>query len=181
MVAKAATKAGEFFCFHCGKRVALEDSDCKGCGSRFELIVRAFRCPRCARILPVGAVVCPACGLGFKIRNVSGTKQMTKDEEMLVELIDWVKQPEAPVPESESAQVAGQAGAPDIPSTPLKGENDTSSYIAAARQSQESPDTKTVNAGSSRVINRLDEVEVELLRTAERNRRLLSQIRDSRV
>jgi hypothetical protein len=103
MVAKAATKAGEFFCFHCGKQVAQEDYECKGCGAGFDRIVRAFRCPRCARILPVGAVVCPACGLGFKIRSVTGTKQLTKDEEMLVELIDWGKQPDAPAPESQMA------------------------------------------------------------------------------
>jgi len=98
MVAKATTKAGEFFCFHCGKQVAREDNDCRGCGSSFDRMVQAFRCPRCARILPVGAVVCPACGLGFKIKNVSGTKQLTKDDELLVELIDWGKQPEAPAP-----------------------------------------------------------------------------------
>ena len=103
MVAKAATKAGEFFCFHCGKQVAQEDYGCRGCGSDFDRIVKAFRCPRCARILPVGAVVCPACGLGFKIRNVSGTKQLTHDEELLVELIDWGKQPGAPSTDSASS------------------------------------------------------------------------------
>jgi len=103
MVAKASTKAGEFFCFHCGKQVSQEDYGCRGCGSDFDRIVKAFRCPRCARILPVGAVVCPACGLGFKIRNVSGTKQLTHDEELLVELIDWGKQPGAPSTGSTSS------------------------------------------------------------------------------
>ena len=101
MVAKAATKAGEFFCFHCGKQVQSLEDACKGCGSVFDKVTEAFRCPRCSNLLPVGAAACPACGLGFKVRTINSGSKLSDDDKFLMKLIDWGKQGEAPPPKPQ--------------------------------------------------------------------------------
>lgn len=89
MVAKAATRSGEFFCFHCGKSVQKDDRQCKNCGIGFDRIIESFRCPRCSNLLPVGAVACPSCNLGFKIKTVESTDKMSSDDKFLMKLIEW--------------------------------------------------------------------------------------------
>lgn len=89
MVAKAATRSGEFFCFHCGKSVEKDDRQCKNCGIEFDRIIESFRCPRCSNLLPVGAVACPSCNLGFKIKTVESTEKMSSDDKFLMKLIEW--------------------------------------------------------------------------------------------
>lgn len=101
MVAKAATRAGEFFCFHCGKQVKNQDAACDSCGSEFDKVTEAFRCPRCSNLLPIGAAACPACGLGFKVRTISSTSKITEDDKFLMKLIDWGKQGETPPPKPQ--------------------------------------------------------------------------------
>jgi len=101
MVAKAATKSGEFFCFHCGKQVQKQDDACKSCGVAFDRVTESFRCPRCSNLLPVGAAACPSCGLGFKVRTVGNAPKMTEDDKFLMKLIEWGKEPEdMPSPKS---------------------------------------------------------------------------------
>ncbi len=101
MVAKAATKAGEFFCFHCGKQVNSTENSCKSCGSVFDKVTEAFRCPRCSNLLPIGAAACPACGLGFKVRTINSNTKLSEDDKFLMKLIDWGKQGEAPPPKPQ--------------------------------------------------------------------------------
>ncbi|MEM2839010.1 MAG: hypothetical protein QW505_00680 [Thermoplasmata archaeon] len=92
MVAKAATRSGEYFCFHCGKGVQKDDARCASCGVEFDRIVESFRCPRCSNLLPVGAVACPSCNLGFKVKTVESPDKMTPDDKFLMKLIEWGKQ-----------------------------------------------------------------------------------------
>ncbi len=101
MVAKAATKAGEFFCFHCGKQVQKTDSKCDSCGSVFDKVTEAFRCPRCSNLLPIGAAACPACGLGFKVRTINTGPKLSEDDKFLMKLIDWGKPGAAPPPKPQ--------------------------------------------------------------------------------
>jgi len=96
MVAKAATRSGEYFCFHCGKAVEKDDARCGSCGVEFDRIIESFRCPRCSNLLPVGAVACPSCNLGFKVKTVESTDKMTSDDKFLMKLIEWGKQEEGP-------------------------------------------------------------------------------------
>ena len=117
MVAKAATKAGEFFCFHCGKQVQSLEDACKGCGSVFDKVTEAFRCPRCSNLLPVGAAACPACGLGFKVRTINSGSKLSEDDKFLMKLIDWGKQGEAPPPKPQVTRSV-KASSPQPPPPP---------------------------------------------------------------
>jgi len=118
MVAKAATKAGEFFCFHCGKQVQNLENACKGCGSVFDKVTEAFRCPRCSNLLPVGAAACPACGLGFKVRTINSGSKISEDDKFLMKLIDWGKQGEAPPPKPQVTRSVKVSSPPPPPPPP---------------------------------------------------------------
>jgi prefoldin subunit 5 len=118
MVAKAATKAGEFFCFHCGKQVQSQENTCKSCGSAFDKVTEAFRCPRCSNLLPVGAAACPACGLGFKVRTISSGSKISEDDKFLMKLIDWGKQGEAPPPKPQVTRSVKASSPPPPPPPP---------------------------------------------------------------
>ena len=202
MVAKAVTKAGEYFCFHCGKQVTPEDTYCSSCGFSFDRAVRAFRCPRCAKILPSGAVVCPACGLGFKVRNVSGMKRASEDEEILVEIIDHGKQQEAPVldsipddmdivkspstdsvsePESTIRDMQPESTNSETTDTLAEPESESSSGTEAENTNgslPRPPEEEGVNGGRESVLIKLDEAESEMRLMADRNKALLDSIRD---
>jgi len=115
MVAKAATKAGEFFCFHCGERVQESAGRCGKCGSVFDRITEAFRCPKCSNLLPVGAAICQSCNLRFKVRSVGSAKSMTEDDKFLIKLIDWGKKKEDGHPQ-EKARSVRQSSEPRKPS-----------------------------------------------------------------
>ncbi|HUW43200.1 MAG TPA: hypothetical protein VMW02_03085 [Thermoplasmata archaeon] len=119
MVAKAATKAGEFFCFHCGKQVQNLEDACKSCGSVFDKVTEAFRCPRCSNLLPVGAAACPACGLGFKVRTINSGSKLSEDDKFLMKLIDWGKQGEAPPPRPQVTRSVKASSPPPPPPPPL--------------------------------------------------------------
>jgi RNA polymerase subunit RPABC4/transcription elongation factor Spt4 len=193
MVAKAVTKAGEYFCFHCGKQVTPEDTSCPSCGFSFDRAVRAFRCPRCAKILPSGAVVCPACGLGFKVRNVTGVKRISEDDEILVEIIDHEAQPEIPVSDSIPEDIDSL----ESPSTDsaLKPESiDPDTMDAPEEPAPESlapietgeingsmpspPEEKAMKDGREAMLIKLDEAESDMRMMADRNKALLDSIRD---
>jgi hypothetical protein len=120
MVAKAATKAGEFYCFHCGKQVRQDDASCNSCGSVLDKITEAFRCPRCSNLLPIGAAACPACGLGFKVRTISGSPKISEDDKFLMKLIDWGQQGEASPPKAQVSRAVKAPPAPPPPSITRK-------------------------------------------------------------
>ena len=115
MVAKAATKAGEFYCFHCGKQAQKDDASCNSCGSVFDKITEAFRCPRCSNLLPIGAAACPACGLGFKVRTISGSPKMSEDDKFLMKLIDWGQKGETPPSRTQISRAVKVPPAPPPP------------------------------------------------------------------
>ncbi|MDH4122576.1 MAG: hypothetical protein OEV21_00600 [Thermoplasmata archaeon] len=116
MVAKAATKSGEYFCFHCGKQVQKSDNSCNSCGVTFDRMTDAFRCPRCSNLLPIGAAACPSCKLGFKVRTVSNASKMSDDDRFLVKLIEWGKQSEtAPAPGVQTKTMKMQRTPPPPP------------------------------------------------------------------
>lgn len=120
MVAKAATKAGEFFCFHCGKQVQSNENSCKSCGSTFDKVTEAFRCPRCSNLLPIGAAACPACGLGFKVRTINSGSKLSEDDKFLMKLIDWGKQGEAPPPKPQISRSVKAVPPPPPPTITRK-------------------------------------------------------------
>lgn len=118
MVAKAATKSGEFFCFHCGERVEEKVNKCGKCGSIFDRTTEAFRCPKCSNLLPVGAAICQSCNLRFKVKAVSSAKTMTEDDKFLIKLIDWGKKKETLQPQQKTRIVRSRAEPRTMPTRP---------------------------------------------------------------
>jgi len=118
MVAKAATRSGEFFCFHCGKSVQRDDARCRNCGVEFDRIVESFRCPRCSNLLPVGAVACPSCNLGFKVKTVEAPNNISADDKFLMKLIEWGKQETKSAPPEQPASRAVRVAKAPLPPPP---------------------------------------------------------------
>ena len=86
---KGVVKTGEMYCLECNEQVASDAEKCPSCGADLHEETKAFVCPRCKSILPLGTPQCPKCNMRFKVRAVA--HKPAEDEKMLVKLIEMDK------------------------------------------------------------------------------------------
>ena len=109
MASKGVTKTGEAFCMACGASIEAGVERCESCYSLLEEEVRAFRCPRCGKVLELGAAQCPACSMKFKVKAVRPSDDV-EDDKMIAKLIDWGKTSKEQTPVTpETAPHRGQS------------------------------------------------------------------------
>lgn len=179
MVAKAATKAGKFFCFRCGEQVDKEVDSCQSCGARFDRVTEAFRCPKCSNLLPIGTAVCPSCSLKFKVRSVTKSVNMSEDDRFLMKLIDWGKaKREASVgkagPDSSAAR---QQQAEPARQIKKRAEQKESSASEASEPAATSEAARSEGVGMQDIIGRLEETERKLREASVRRERSLELLK----
>jgi len=180
IVVKASTKAGEFFCFHCGKRVADRAERCQSCGAIFSKTTDAFRCPKCSKLLPIGTAICPSCNLRFKIRAVSSSSKMTEDDRFLMKLIDWGKE-KSDTARQTRAKKRGQRATPAIAPAAPKGVLHEKSDTVKRIESPQPP----LNSGTGSIevreipdtLGRRDETKKGLRAVSSQRARPLKQLR----
>ena len=107
MPTKGTIKTGEAFCMSCGAAVDAAASRCESCYSQLESDVRAFRCPRCGKVLELGTPECPKCTMKFKVKSVRPANA-EEDEKILSRLIDWGRAPKG-APRPDEAPPPAQA------------------------------------------------------------------------
>ncbi|HUV60887.1 MAG TPA: hypothetical protein VMW71_01795 [Thermoplasmata archaeon] len=76
MPQKGIARNGEAFCLECKSQVDRDADRCPSCDSLLDEEVRAFSCPRCKTVLPLGTSECPQCGMKFRakaVRRISET------------------------------------------------------------------------------------------------------------
>ncbi len=76
MSQKGVARNGETYCLECKSQVEREAERCPSCDSLLDEEVKAFSCPRCKTILPLGTSECPQCGMKFRakaVRRISET------------------------------------------------------------------------------------------------------------
>jgi RNA polymerase subunit RPABC4/transcription elongation factor Spt4 len=76
MPQKGVARNGEAFCLECKSQVDRDAERCPSCDSLLDEEVKAFSCPRCRTVLPLGTSECPQCGMKFRakaVRRVSET------------------------------------------------------------------------------------------------------------
>jgi chromosome segregation ATPase len=113
---KGVTRSGEAYCLSCHQMVEREATRCEGCLSELTEEVKAFSCPKCKTVIALGDTQCSSCGLRFKVRSVK-PKDSAKDDQFLMNLIEWGKAPgesraESPTPALETGTPAGPAEEP---------------------------------------------------------------------
>ncbi len=106
MPTKGTTKTGEAFCMSCGAAVDAAATRCESCYSQLESEVRAFRCPRCGKVIELGTPECPKCTMKFKVKAVRPANA-EEDEKILSRLIDWGRAPKG-TPRPDEAQPPAQ-------------------------------------------------------------------------
>ena len=73
---KGVARNGEAFCLECKSQVDRDAERCPSCDSLLDEEVKAFSCPRCRTVLPLGTSECPQCGMKFRakaVRRISET------------------------------------------------------------------------------------------------------------
>jgi len=88
VASKGVTKTGEAYCMSCGAAVDAGTERCESCYSHLDSEVKAFRCPRCDKVLELGTSQCPKCSMKFKVKTVRPS-DVSEDERILEKLIDW--------------------------------------------------------------------------------------------
>jgi predicted RNA-binding Zn-ribbon protein involved in translation (DUF1610 family) len=76
MPQKGVARNGEAFCLECKSQVDRDAERCPSCDSLLDQEVKAFSCPRCRTVLPLGTSECPQCGMKFRakaVRRISET------------------------------------------------------------------------------------------------------------
>ena len=70
MAQKGVVKNGDAFCLECKSSVDRGADRCDSCDAALDEEVKAFSCPRCSTILPLGTAECPQCGMKFRIKTL---------------------------------------------------------------------------------------------------------------
>jgi len=70
---KGVVRSGEAFCLECRSSVDREVDRCPSCDSSLDEEVKAFSCPRCKTVLPLGTSECAQCGMKFRVKVVRQT------------------------------------------------------------------------------------------------------------
>lgn len=76
----------------CGAGVDPAAARCESCYSELDQDVKAFRCPKCGKLLELGAPECPKCSMRFKAKTVRPADR-EKDAQILSRLMDMEKAP----------------------------------------------------------------------------------------
>jgi DNA repair exonuclease SbcCD ATPase subunit len=92
VASKGTTKIGEAFCMSCGAVVDPAAARCESCYSELDHDVKAFRCPRCDKLLELGTAECPKCSMKFRAKAVRPADR-DADDRMLSRLIESEKAP----------------------------------------------------------------------------------------
>jgi predicted RNA-binding Zn-ribbon protein involved in translation (DUF1610 family) len=112
---KGLIRTGEAFCLSCNSAVERSATKCTSCGAELSGEVKAFRCPKCQRVIALGEPQCSDCGLKFKVRSVKPMPEAS-DDQFLVKLIEWGKtsqEPERPRPPAHAPPVPGPQPMPE--------------------------------------------------------------------
>lgn len=120
MVAKAVTESGEYFCFHCGKSIQKHDIECNHCGVPLDKVLKAFNCPECSNLLPIGAAVCPVCKISFRVHRANQLQKESQEDEFLTKVIDWGGRSGSHQSESSSNGIGRTAMTMQLPPPPSK-------------------------------------------------------------
>ena len=99
MAKKGVVKNGDAFCLECNSPVDRGADRCGSCDAVLDEEAKAFSCPRCSTVLPLGIEECPQCGMKFKIKTLRQR------------LAPWGKQ-EGPEPSVEPGVEAEGGGEP---------------------------------------------------------------------
>ncbi len=83
----------------CGAVVDPAAERCESCYSELDHDVKAFRCPKCGKLLELGTPECPKCSMRFRAKTVRPADR-EKDEQMLSRLIDMERAPAKEAPQS---------------------------------------------------------------------------------
>ena len=70
MAQKGVVKNGDAFCLECRSSVDRGADRCASCDAALDEEVKAFSCPRCSTVLPLGIEECPQCGMKFKVKTL---------------------------------------------------------------------------------------------------------------
>ena len=87
MAQKGVVKSGEAFCLQCRSEVDREVERCPSCDVILDEEIKAFSCPRCNTVLPLGTGECSQCGMKFKAKTLRqrlarrGSEDQTADED----------------------------------------------------------------------------------------------------
>lgn len=111
MASKGITRSGEAYCLACHQMVGRDAERCEGCLSELTEEVKAFACPKCKTVIALGQPQCPTCGLKFKVRAVK-PKEHTKDDQFLMNLIEWGSKGGGPPAKIEERAPAPESGSP---------------------------------------------------------------------
>jgi hypothetical protein len=106
LASKGVIKSGEAFCMSCSAGVEADAERCESCYSQLDQEVRAFRCPRCEKVLELGTAQCPECSMKFKVKTVRPSDD-AEDDKMLARLIDWGRSSRETQPAPAHTEPAG--------------------------------------------------------------------------
>lgn len=89
----------------CGAVVDPTATRCESCYSELDHDVKAFRCPKCGKLLELGVPECPKCSMRFRAKTVRPADR-EGDEKMLSKLME--------MDGASKAEPAPEAGTPPI-------------------------------------------------------------------
>ena len=70
MARKGIVKNGDAFCLECNSPVDRDSDRCGSCDAILNEEAKAFSCPRCNTVLPLGIEECPQCSMKFRIKTL---------------------------------------------------------------------------------------------------------------
>ena len=70
MARKGVVKNGDAFCLECNSPVDRDSDRCGSCDAILDEEAKAFSCPRCNTVLPLGIEECPQCSMKFRIKTL---------------------------------------------------------------------------------------------------------------
>lgn len=88
MAQKGVVKSGEAFCLECKSEIDREAERCPSCDVILDEEVKAFSCPRCNGVLPLGTGECPQCGMKFKAKTLRQRLKRRDSEDQPMEPVE---------------------------------------------------------------------------------------------